>query len=99
HCRMLWQRTSCSLMSAVMARWFTQLPGATAAVSVEEGMDKLRLRKADFVVAGGIDDLSIEGITGFGDMAATADSGEMEAKGIDHKYFSRANDRRRGGFI
>nr|WP_205908495.1 type I polyketide synthase [Corynebacterium ammoniagenes] len=72
---------------------------ATAAVSVEEGMDKLRLRKADFVVAGGIDDLSIEGITGFGDMAATADSGEMEAKGIDHKYFSRANDRRRGGFI
>lgn len=72
---------------------------ATAAVSVEEGMDKLRLRKADFVVAGGIDDLSIEGITGFGDMAATADSSEMEDKGIDHKYFSRANDRRRGGFI
>lgn len=72
---------------------------ATAAVSVEEGMDKLRLHKADFVVAGGIDDLSIEGITGFGDMAATADSSEMEDKGIDHKYFSRANDRRRGGFI
>ncbi|MDY3127313.1 MAG: DUF1729 domain-containing protein [Corynebacterium sp.] len=72
---------------------------ATAAVSVEEGMDKLRLRKADFVVAGGIDDLSIEGITGFGDMAATADSKEMEEKGIEHKYFSRANDRRRGGFI
>ncbi|MDO5507199.1 MAG: acyltransferase domain-containing protein, partial [Corynebacterium casei] len=72
---------------------------ATAAVSVEEGMDKLRLRKADFVVAGGIDDLSIEGITGFGDMAATADSSEMEDKGIDHMYFSRANDRRRGGFI
>lgn len=72
---------------------------ATAAVSVEEAMDKLRLGKADFVVAGGIDDLSIEGITGFGDMAATADSAEMDAKGIDHKYFSRANDRRRGGFI
>ena len=72
---------------------------ATAAVSVEEAMDKLRLHKADFVVAGGVDDLSIEGITGFGDMAATADSAEMEAKGIDHKYFSRANDRRRGGFI
>src|SRR5690625_5463692 len=62
-------------------------------------MDKLRLRKADFVVAGGIDDLSIEGITGFGDMAATADSSEMEEKGIDPKYFSRANDRRRGGSI
>ncbi|WIM67244.1 DUF1729 domain-containing protein [Corynebacterium breve] len=72
---------------------------ATAAVSVEEGMDKIRLGKADVVVAGGIDDLSIEGITGFGDMAATADSAEMEAKGIEHRFFSRANDRRRGGFV
>lgn len=72
---------------------------ATAAVSVEEGSDKIRLGKADFVVAGGIDDLSIEGITGFGDMAATADSGEMRAKGIEDRYFSRANDRRRGGFV
>ncbi|MDU0479793.1 DUF1729 domain-containing protein [Staphylococcus chromogenes] len=72
---------------------------ATAAVSVEEGMDKIRLGKADFVVAGGLDDLSIEGITGFGDMAATADSGEMRDKGIDDRYFSRANDRRRGGFV
>lgn len=72
---------------------------ATAAVSVEEGVDKLRLRKADFVVAGGIDDLSIEGITGFGDMAATADSQELADKGIEPRYFSRANDRRRAGFI
>lgn len=72
---------------------------ATAAVSVEEGVDKLRLGKADFVVAGGIDDLSLEGITGFGDMAATADSGELAAKGIEDKYFSRANDRRRAGFV
>ncbi|WP_175973396.1 type I polyketide synthase [Corynebacterium sp. Marseille-Q2823] len=72
---------------------------ATAAVSVEEGVDKLRLHKADFVVAGGIDALSIEGITGFGDMAATADSAEMAAKGIEHRFFSRANDRRRSGFV
>ncbi|MCK2201588.1 type I polyketide synthase [Corynebacterium callunae] len=72
---------------------------ATAAVSVEEGLDKIRLGKSDFVVAGGIEALSVEGITGFGDMAATADSAEMEAKGIEHRYFSRANDRRRGGFI
>ena len=72
---------------------------ATAAVSVEEAVDKLRLRKADFVVAGGIDALSVEGITGFGDMAATADSAAMEAKGIEHRFFSRANDRRRGGFV
>lgn len=72
---------------------------ATAAVSVEEGVDKLRLHKADFVVAGGIDALSIEGITGFGDMAATADSAEMAAQGIEHRFFSRANDRRRAGFV
>ncbi|MDO5099535.1 MAG: DUF1729 domain-containing protein, partial [Corynebacterium sp.] len=72
---------------------------ATAAVSVEEGFDKIKLGKSDFVVAGGFDDLSIEGITGFGDMAATADSGEMAAKGIEERYFSRANDRRRGGFV
>ncbi|OFP29420.1 type I polyketide synthase [Corynebacterium sp. HMSC068G04] len=72
---------------------------ATAAVSVEEGFDKLRLSKADFVVAGGFDALSIEGITGFGDMAATADSAEMAAQGIEHRFFSRANDRRRAGFV
>ncbi len=72
---------------------------ATAAVSVEEGVDKIKLGKADFVVAGGYDDLSIEGITGFGDMAATADSNELAAKGIAERYFSRANDRRRAGFV
>nr|WP_239003508.1 type I polyketide synthase [Nocardia panacis] len=72
---------------------------ATAAVSVEEGMDKIRLGKAEVVVAGGFDDLGIEGIVGFGDMSATADSAAMSAKGISDRYFSRANDRRRGGFI
>ncbi|MDO5076205.1 type I polyketide synthase [Corynebacterium sp.] len=72
---------------------------ATAAVSVEEGTDKIRLGKADFVVAGGVDDLSVEGITGFGDMAATASSAELEGKGVEHRYFSRANDRRRAGFV
>lgn len=72
---------------------------ATAAVSVEEALDKIRIGKSDFVVSGGFDALSVEGITGFGDMAATADSAEMEGKGIEHRFFSRANDRRRGGFI
>ncbi|WP_420873764.1 fatty acid synthase subunit beta domain-containing protein [Nocardia huaxiensis] len=72
---------------------------ATAAVSVEEGVDKIRLGKADLVVAGGYDDLGIEGIVGFGDMSATADSATMAAKGISDRYFSRANDRRRGGFV
>ena len=72
---------------------------ATAAVSVEEGVDKIRLGKATFVVAGGFDDLSTEGIIGFGDMSATADSASMHAKGISDRRFSRANDRRRGGFV
>ncbi|MFC4603300.1 fatty acid synthase subunit beta domain-containing protein [Rhodococcus kronopolitis] len=72
---------------------------ATAAVSVEEGVDKIRLGKAQLVVAGGFDDLGIEGIIGFGDMSATAKSEDMTAKGIDERRFSRANDRRRGGFV
>lgn len=72
---------------------------ATAAVSVEEGIDKIRLGKAEMVVAGGIDDLTLEGIIGFGDMAATADTGMMRARGIHDSKFSRPNDRRRLGFV
>ncbi|KXO91586.1 Malonyl CoA-acyl carrier protein transacylase (plasmid) [Tsukamurella tyrosinosolvens] len=72
---------------------------ATAAVSVEEGVDKIKVGKALFAVTGGFDDLSIEGITGFGMMQATADSEKMLAKGISPRRFSRANDRRRGGFV
>ena len=72
---------------------------ATAAVSVEEGIDKIRLGKAELVVAGGFDDLTLEAIIGFGDMAATAETEMMRAKGISDARFSRANDRRRLGFI
>ena len=72
---------------------------ATAAVSIEEGVDKIRLGKAEFVVAGGYDDLTLEAIIGFGDMAATADTEAMRAKGISDSKFSRANDRRRLGFV
>jgi fatty acid synthase len=72
---------------------------ATAAVSVEEGVDKIKLGKADFVVAGGYDDLTLEAIIGFGDMAATADTEMMRARGISDSKFSRANDRRRLGFV
>ena len=72
---------------------------ATAAVSVEEGLDKIRLGKADFVVAGGIDDIQVESLTGFGDMNATADTQSMLDKGIDPRFISRANDRRRAGFL
>jgi fatty acid synthase, bacteria type len=72
---------------------------ATAAVSVEEGVDKIRLGKAELVVAGGIDDLTLEGIIGFGDMAATADTEMMRGRGIHDSKFSRPNDRRRLGFV
>ena len=72
---------------------------ATAVVSVEEAVDKIRLGKASLVVAGGFDDLGAEGIMGFADMSATADAATMSAKGIENRYFSRANDRRRGGFV
>jgi fatty acid synthase, bacteria type len=72
---------------------------ATAAVSIEEGVDKIRLGKAELVVAGGFDDMTLEAIIGFGDMAATADTEMMRAKGISDSKFSRANDRRRLGFV
>ena len=72
---------------------------ATAAVSLEEGADKIALGKADFVVTGAIDDIGVESAIGFGNMNATANSEEMYAKGIDARFFSRANDRRRGGFV
>ena len=72
---------------------------ATAAVSLEEGVDKIALGKADFVVTGAIDDIGVESVIGFGNMNATANSEEMYAKGIDARFFSRANDRRRGGFV
>ncbi|RSX50787.1 fatty-acid synthase [Bifidobacterium goeldii] len=72
---------------------------ATAAVSLEEGFDKIKLGKADFVVTGAIDDIGVESVIGFGNMNATANSEEMYAKGINPRFFSRANDRRRGGFL
>ena len=72
---------------------------ATAAVSLEEGVDKIALGKADFVVTGAIDDIGVESVIGFGNMNATANSEEMYGKGIDARFFSRANDRRRGGFL
>ena len=45
---------------------------ATAAVSVEEGFDKIRAGKAEFVVAGGFDDLSVTGSGRYVRMNGTA---------------------------
>ena len=72
---------------------------ATAAVSIEEAWDKIALGKAEVVVAGAIDDISVESVVGFGNMNATAEAAAMYAQGIAARHFSRANDRRRGGFV
>mgnify|MGYP000391830234 CR=1 FL=1 len=72
---------------------------ATAALSLEEGMDKILVGKADFVVAGGFDDMGREGMIGFHDMNATANTDEMLAMGIEPLQMARANDIRRRGFI
>ncbi|AKK11395.1 type I polyketide synthase [Corynebacterium uterequi] len=72
---------------------------ASAAVSLEEGVDKIATGKASFVVTGAIDDLSVESLQGFGNMNATANSDELAAKGINPRFNSRAGDSRRGGFV
>ena len=72
---------------------------ATAAVSVEVGLDLIRLDKADVVVTGGYDDISGESVSGFGAMEATANSTAMAQQGFAPGEYSRANDRRRGGFV
>ena len=100
-CRTSSPRTSCSRTSASYGAMVHPVAAcATAAVSVEEGVDKIKLGKAELVVAGGFDDLSAEGIIGFGDMSATADTdGDARARASSDRRFSRANDRRRGGFV
>ncbi len=72
---------------------------ATAAVSIEDAVDKIRAGKADVVVAGGWDDLGLEGVLGFASMSATARTADMVDRGLVPERFSRANDRRRGGFV
>lgn len=72
---------------------------ATAAVSLEEATDRIRAGKALVVLAGGFDDLTPEGMRGFADMHATADSDELEAAGIAPHEASRPGDRRRMGFV
>ena len=72
---------------------------ATAAVSLEEGMDKILADRAEFVVAGGFDDVGPEGAVGFQDMGATCDTDQMLAMGLQPHQMSRANDVRRRGFV
>ncbi|EQA35213.1 beta-ketoacyl synthase [Leptospira inadai serovar Lyme str. 10] len=72
---------------------------ATAGVSLEMAMNIIRDGKARFMLAGAFDDFSEEGLIGFGDMQATADSVEMEASGIAASGICRPNDIRRNGFV
>lgn len=72
---------------------------ASAAVSLEEAQDKILSGRADFVVAGGFDDVGPAGAIGFQDMAATADSDDAAAVGIEPRALSRPCDRRRRGFV
>ncbi|ADG98977.1 MaoC domain protein dehydratase [Segniliparus rotundus DSM 44985] len=72
---------------------------ATAAVSIEEGVDKIALGKTLFAVAGGYDDISIQEVLGFAEMNATADMTALAEQGISPARASRANDRRRAGFV
>ncbi|HEY3254003.1 MAG TPA: beta-ketoacyl synthase N-terminal-like domain-containing protein, partial [Polyangiaceae bacterium] len=72
---------------------------ATAAVSVELGVQQLLADKADFVVAGGVDDLTAQASLAFADMNATANSDELVARGMQPQEMSRPNDERRAGFI
>ena len=72
---------------------------ATAAVSLEEAVDKLLVGKADWVVAGGYDDIGRAGFMGFADMNATHNSDEMLEMGLEPHQFSRSNDVRRRGFV
>jgi fatty acid synthase len=72
---------------------------ATAAVSLEEAVDKIALGKAEIIIGGGWDDLSTEGINGFANMAATADNDQLIESGLAPSQHSRPGDRRRRGFV
>jgi fatty acid synthase len=72
---------------------------ATAAVSLEEAVDKIALGKAEIIIGGGWDDLSTEGIIGFANMAATADNTALIESGLSPRQHSRPGDRRRRGFV
>ncbi|MGK0360917.1 MAG: fatty acid synthase [Bradymonadia bacterium] len=72
---------------------------ATAAVSVEVGMDLILAGKAEIIVAGGADDLCPEGARGFADMQATIDAETRATRGLEPSQASRPCDARRGGFV
>lgn len=72
---------------------------ATGGVSLDMAMNLFQAGKAKFLMAGGFDEISAEGMLGFGDMEATARTDDMLSRGIDPVRMSRPNDSRRGGFV
>ncbi len=72
---------------------------ATAGISMEIAWEKLKLNRADFMVAGAFDDISYAGTVGFDDMSATVNSGKLREAGIPASRMSRPQDRRRKGFV
>jgi fatty acid synthase, bacteria type len=72
---------------------------ATAGVSVEIAWEKLKLGRADLMVAGAFDDISYAGTVGFDDMNATVDSAKLARQAIPPGRMSRPQDRRRHGFV
>ncbi len=72
---------------------------ATAGISVEIAWEKLKLGRADLMVAGAFDDISYAGTVGFDDMNATVDSAKLARQGIPPERMSRPQDRRRHGFV
>ncbi|MCE9626014.1 MAG: hypothetical protein K8R69_11300, partial [Deltaproteobacteria bacterium] len=72
---------------------------ATAAESVEMGVETIQGGKAKVVFVGGYDDFGEEGSYEFANMGATSNSAEEIAKGRDPKEMSRPTSKTRSGFM
>ena len=72
---------------------------ATAAESVEIGVETILSKKARVVLVGGVDDFDEVGSYEFAQMGATADSEKETAKGRLPREMSRPCSSTRGGFV
>ncbi|OMJ08649.1 Fatty acid synthase subunit alpha [Smittium culicis] len=72
---------------------------ASAAVSMEVGLDTIQSGKAKIVLTGGFDDFQEEGSTEFANMNATSNSDEEFAKGRSPSEMSRPATSTRAGFM
>lgn len=72
---------------------------ATAVESVEVGVETIRSGRARVCLVGGFDDFQEEGSYEFGNMGATSNSVEEEAKGRSPREMSRPTSTSRAGFM